>query len=97
MHSVFNLLIRPIYDTYGLDFTPHVRFLPFFLLFPILQETKRLLRGDLADQWQAYLIPESEYAWKQLSSQATVDKLRGVMERLSGKKGGTTAGAKSKL
>ncbi|KAL4526216.1 hypothetical protein Ndes2437B_g07471 [Nannochloris sp. 'desiccata'] len=48
--------------------------------------TKFLMRGELAEDWKAYLIPESESAWKQLSSPGTVAKLKGVMDRLSGKK-----------
>jgi len=44
------------------------------------------MRGELAEDWKAYLIPESESAWKQLSSTDTVAKLKGVMDRLSGKK-----------
>lgn len=51
-----------------------------------LQLTKFLMRGELAEDWKAYLIPESESAWKQLSSPGTVAKLKGVMDRLSGKK-----------
>jgi hypothetical protein len=45
------------------------------------------MRGELAENWKAYLIPESDSAWKQLSSPDTVTKLKGVMDRLSGKKG----------
>ena len=56
-----------------------------------MQETKRLLRGDLAEQWQNYLPQEADYAWKQLSSAGTVAKLKGVMDRLS------SGGKKSKL
>lgn len=45
-----------------------------------------LLRGELVEQWKNYLIPEAESAWKQLSSPTTVAILKGVMDRLSGKK-----------
>ena len=45
-----------------------------------------LMRGGLAEAWKTYLIPESESAWKQLSSPVTVAKLKGVMDRLSGNK-----------
>ena len=65
-----------------------------------LQETKRLLRGELAAQWQAFLPQESEYAWRQLNSPATVAKLKEVMQRLAGKKkpsATTAAGPQSKL
>ena len=56
------------------------------------------MRGELADQWRAYMVPEAETAWNQLSSPGTVEKLRGVLETLSSaKKGGSAGGAKSKL
>jgi hypothetical protein len=54
-----------------------------------------LLRGELAEQWRAYMGPEAEGAWTLLASPGTVAKLKATMERLSGKKGGV--GAKSKL
>jgi hypothetical protein len=63
---------------------PHFFF--FFDFDKILQLTKLLMRGELAEEWKAYLIPESESAWKQLNSPGTVAKLKGVMDRLSGKK-----------
>jgi hypothetical protein len=44
------------------------------------------MRGELAEDWKAYLIPEAESAWKQLSSPGTVAKLKGVMDRLAGNK-----------
>lgn len=51
-----------------------------------MQETKRLLRGELAEQWKAYMVPEAEHAWAMLNSPQTVAALGKVMERLSGKK-----------
>ena len=50
------------------------------------QETKRLSRGELAAAWEAYLVPEADYAWKLLSSPQTVATLGKVLERLGGKK-----------
>ena len=45
------------------------------------------MRGDLSEQWRAYLDGEAEHAWGLLSSPATVARLKGVMDRLSGKRG----------
>ncbi len=49
-----------------------------------LQETKRLLRGDFAEQWAAYAETEVAGAWKLLSSPSVMKQLGGVLERLGG-------------
>ena len=51
-----------------------------------LQETKRLLREDFAQEWLAYAGPEAAYAWALLNSPPVVEQLGAVLERLSGKK-----------
>jgi hypothetical protein len=59
-----------------------------------VQETKRLLRGDYAEQWAAYAEAEVDGAWKLLTSPPVVKQLGGVLERLSG---GAKKGAASRL
>ncbi len=49
-------------------------------------ETKRLLRSEFAAAWEAYLEGEAARAWAQLAEPRTVAALRGVMERLAGRK-----------
>ena len=63
----------------------------------LLQETKRLLRGDFVDEWVAYSDPEADGAWQLLSSGPVVKQLGAVLERLSGKKPPAAAAQQSKL
>jgi len=50
------------------------------------QVTKLQLRGELAAQWKAYLVPEADGAWNMLTSPQTVAALGKVLARLSGNK-----------
>lgn len=48
-------------------------------------DTKLALRGEFASAWRAYAsTEEARYGWGAISDPATVAKLRGVLEKLSG-------------
>jgi hypothetical protein len=66
-------------------------FTDMFSIFDPKQETKKLLRGDFASSWRAYIDGEAEYAWRMLNRPETVAKLKAVMDRLGGKGGGKKA------
>ena len=57
-----------------------------------VQETKRLLRQEFADEWAAFASGEADYAWDLLSSPPVVKRLGAVMQRLQGNKAGGKAG-----
>lgn len=59
-----------------------------------MQETKRLLRGDFAKEWVAFLPGEAEYAWALLASPPVVEQLGRVLAALSGGGAKKAAGAK---
>ena len=48
--------------------------------------SKRLMREELSQQWEAQWRSEGEQAWKLLSSDETVAQIRRVLQRLSGNK-----------
>jgi hypothetical protein len=60
---------------------------------PGRQATKRMLRGPMADAWQAYVDEEAAGGWAGLSSPSTTAALGAVLARLSK----PTGAAKAKL
>ena len=52
----------------------------------MVQETKRLLRGDFAREWADYCEEEAGIAWRMLASPEVVGQLGSVLERLSARK-----------
>ena len=51
-----------------------------------MQETKKLLRADLVQEWMLYLNEESSSAWALLSTAETVSQLEKILKTLSSKK-----------
>jgi 3,2-trans-enoyl-CoA isomerase len=47
-------------------------------------ETKRLLRGEFCQEWEAYMEEEAEYAWKLLNSPPVVARIESVLKTLGG-------------
>ena len=50
------------------------------------QATKNHLRKQLSQEWEAFCIPEVDGAWNQLSQDATVKAIGGVLEGLAKRK-----------
>ena len=54
--------------------------------------TKRLLRNDFSDAWEAFAEEEARQGWEQLSQPAAVASLEAIQRLLSGGKVGGTKG-----